>query len=576
MKVRFLGPIDKITGSCSWLQDETRGWNFLVDCGLQQGEADAGTWNRGDWPFEPAALKFVVLTHAHIDHCGLLPLLYKKGFTGRVICTRETAQLSKLLLEDAARQADAPYGIQDVQHVIWSEPTGRPAVGGCGPVDTDLFLQFFRSGHVVGACSVAVMWGPKGDTQRSIVFSGDVGPLTDLEHLPLLRFRMNPSECQFAVLESTYGATVRTPEAQAGEARLNRLRELLDETVAQDGVLLLPAFSLGRTQDLLFDLHLIVAEDPERYDALEFLLDAPLAMRMHPVLVEAFDSSAVVPKSGKLRPHWLGKQVFKALGLDDGQADHINAAVRAIQAALPGRTAGPAFQELAVGNDVARCWRPLIIHEGKLKPEDRGPGQRPRVVVTGSGTCDGGPILAWLPALLDRPSTTVAMTGYVPPSSVGGRLLELAKLAPAERARDHRSLALPGVAQGIAHRSIQAHITNLTGYSAHADQNGLLDWMFWQHDGRPMQAAKQMVFIQHGNATARAGLAAAIKERARDTGRQVQVSLPGPDSDWFDLERDGRELDRATELERVQAEIQRLQAQAKSLDSSTSPDDPAA
>src|SRR5687768_1352727 len=101
MRVRFLGPIDRVTGSCAWLVDETLGVELLVDCGMIQGECGPDCpWNRGELGFDPARLSMVILTHAHIDHCGLIPLLYRRGFQGNVYCTRETAQLARLVLED--------------------------------------------------------------------------------------------------------------------------------------------------------------------------------------------------------------------------------------------------------------------------------------------------------------------------------------------------------------------------------------------------------------------------------------------------------------------------------------------
>lgn len=104
MNIEFLGPLGRVTGSCTWMHDEEKGWNFLVDCGIQQGEGNPDIWNQGvDWPFEPSEIKFVLLTHAHMDHCGLIPMLYKRGFLGKVICTSETAAIAKVMLVDATR-----------------------------------------------------------------------------------------------------------------------------------------------------------------------------------------------------------------------------------------------------------------------------------------------------------------------------------------------------------------------------------------------------------------------------------------------------------------------------------------
>ncbi|MES2280106.1 MAG: MBL fold metallo-hydrolase [Pseudomonadota bacterium] len=165
MEVRFLGPLGVVTGSCTWMRDMDRDWSFLVDCGLQQGERTQEEWNQCDWPFDPATLKFVVLTHAHTDHCGLLPVLYQRGFTGPVYCTKETAGLAKALLLDSTGHTDL-YTEADVARVQWKEPGAHKPLGEILPVDQDLFLRFFRSGHIVGAVSVAVLWGSPGGYRR--------------------------------------------------------------------------------------------------------------------------------------------------------------------------------------------------------------------------------------------------------------------------------------------------------------------------------------------------------------------------------------------------------------------------
>ena len=126
MEIRFVGPLAKVTGSCTWMRDLVEGWNFLVDCGMQQGEYDKDTWNAGTrWPFDPLELKFVVLTHAHIDHSGLLPLLYRLGFDGEVWCSEETARIAEILLRDAARLPGSRYDEADVDRIRWRTPGGK-------------------------------------------------------------------------------------------------------------------------------------------------------------------------------------------------------------------------------------------------------------------------------------------------------------------------------------------------------------------------------------------------------------------------------------------------------------------
>ena len=207
MRLRFHDPLDRVTGSCYEMHDPLTGHHFLVDCGMRQGDPDADARNRGPLPFDADALQFVALTHAHLDHCGLIPRLYVEGFAGTVYATRETIALAKVVLRDAARQAGAPYTEMDVQRIKWHEPQ-RAVFGDFCPVGQDLWLRFYRTAHILGATAVSVVWGPgpkPGDarTQRSITFSGDLGDNADGdEHAALMRFRMHPARTRFSVSDT--------------------------------------------------------------------------------------------------------------------------------------------------------------------------------------------------------------------------------------------------------------------------------------------------------------------------------------------------------------------------------------
>ena len=368
MKAMFVGPLGKVTGSCTWLHDEANGWNLLVDCGLQQGEHTEKNWNAGNWPFDPAKLKLVVLTHAHLDHCGLIPLLYKKGFEGRVYCSRETAELAKIQLADARRHSELPYEEADIQKIKWHEPNTGGFFGKFHPADNNLFLRFYRAAHVIGAVSVAIYWGPK-DQQRSINFSGDIGPDTeDAENLPWLRHRMGVDRCDFAVVESTYGAKVRDAESNSAAHRRAQLRELMDKALAQKGALVLPAFALGRTQDVLFDIQHIVAESGTRYKEMKFVLDAPAAVKMQKRMVEGYHRTENNGQSHrKVRPNWLGKQFFRTFGLDDKDPGHCEFAQQLVKSSLLCKPLAWPTNKPRPGNALAQAWRPVFeVLEGRM------------------------------------------------------------------------------------------------------------------------------------------------------------------------------------------------------------------
>jgi metallo-beta-lactamase family protein len=556
MKIRFIGPLGKVTGSCTWMHDEARGWSFLVDCGMQQGEHTAAQWNVCDWPFDPKEIKFVILTHAHVDHCGLIPMLYKKGFCGLVYCSKETAEIAKILLRDAAELSDIGFTPSDVDAVRWHEPLKPPLFGTFHPVDKDLFVKFFRSGHVVGALSVTVHWGAPGPNQRSIAFSGDLGPnKEDHEGLPFLRHRMNVGRSDFSVVESTYGATVRTAEQVDPEQRRAKLRGLLDRTIARCGTLVIPAFALGRVQDVLFDLHWIVAEDPQRYAGVAFHLDAPSAQKMNTVLLEAAHRTENNGRKGKVRHLWLGKQMFRWFGLDDADPAHVKIVLDICRMTLSAK-AGSVRKETPHGNALARAWRPIfrvIENRKQFAPEK---SKCASVFVVSSGSCDGGPAAWWLPKLLSSADNTIALAGYCSASTVGGQLISLAQASVGERRRLTGSVTWPdGAKLPMAH--VEAEIFGLSGYSAHADQSGLLDWIFEvREDLRPI--AGRIVFIQHGGDTQRQQLAKAIKTRANEEGTAVEPISPGDPDVWFDLDRSACEISEEVRLRELEDEIARL------------------
>lgn len=560
MQVRFLGPLGMVTGSCTWMRDVRRGWNFLVDCGMQQGERSSAKWNKQAWPFRPAELNFVVLTHAHIDHCGLLPRLYQDGFNGVVYCPQETRDLAIISLKDAARHSNGLYTEKDVERIQWHEPKGVPLLGGTfHPVGTDLFLKFYRTGHIVGAVSVAVYWGSKGPDQRSIVFSGDLGSNAEGEEsLPFLRFRMHPVPCNFAVLESTYGARVREANECDPVVRREALRTQLDRVIETSGTLVLPAFSLGRTQDVLFDLHWIAAKNPKRYGVVTYYLDAPGARSMHQCMFDAFIRTETNGKNGKVRPLWLGKQIYRWLDLDEANPAHVQRVLDIIAMTLdvPRETDRSLID---LGNAVTQAWRPLLTPVGKRRElMDQGL-PRPCVIVTGAGSCDGGPVRSWLPHLLGDTRTVVGMLGYAPPSSIAGQLLSLRATPVSERAR-HTGFLEWSEDERVAIRDVRASIVQLGGYSAHADQRGLVDWLVWSFREK-WETSGQVVFIQHGADDQRLALRKALEHRAGEVGLPVRTVLPDSSEEWFDLDAGASVVDDSASEVKISMEIERLKSE---------------
>lgn len=552
MDVQFIGPLGKVTGSCTWMRDIEKGWSFLIDCGMQQGENSAEDWNSGAaWPFDPREIQFVALTHAHIDHSGLIPELYRQGFKGQVYCTTPTRKLSQVLLADAARLPGTPYQEADIMNIDWKDDRIK-SQGGYTPVATDLFLRFFRSGHIVGASSISVVWGAPGTEQKSIVFSGDVGPgAEDHETLPFLRFPLHPKPGNFAVVESTYGNVVR-PDCDADpKHRRAHLTDLIDRTIQANGTLAIAAFSVGRTQDILFDLHHIVATDPEKYHSVQFLLDSPMACKINAITLEALTESTTSATTKKVRPAWLGKQLFRELGLHRHDKQGMKDA-RAICRMTLNFKDTVEDCKIQTGNSVARNWRPIFAQCADRSTHLKGQIQGPRVIVFSSGTCDGGPATQWLPHLLQSDRNIIALSGFAPPNSIGGQLLAL-KEVPVDQRQLHMSSILWKTPDGAATHGIdicdiEAHVTAIHGYSAHADQKDLVNWVFEDHLGHTKQAMGQTVFLNHGTTRAASALQDALKNRAQEWQLQVDVVTPPSGQGWINLDSH-RSVDMTSKLQ---------------------------
>jgi metallo-beta-lactamase family protein len=535
MQIEFIGPLGRVTGSCTWMHDKQNGWNFLVDCGIQQGEGNPELWNQGvDWPFKPAELKFVLLTHAHMDHCGLIPLLYKQGFKGRVICTAETAEIAKIMLADAVKLG-AHYDIHDVDKIVWFEPQGKAVVGGIlHAIDKDLFINFYRTNHIVGSVAIGIFWGRVGSgEQKKIIFSGDLGTsLEDKENLPILRYMMHPHEFDYAVIESTYGGVIRETEEQTPDCRWQQITQICDHITAKNSTALLPSFSLGRAQDLLFDLHWVLHSNPDKYSNIDLILDSPTAIKLTPIILNALERTEIIGKAfSKVRPVWLGKQIFRWLELDDTDINQVDRAIDIIRMCLG---AAPKFPQYAglYGNNIARAWQSRVIvinnHQERLAIKSHGPC----IVVASSGSCDGGAVTHWLPQITTREDNLLYLTGYTAPNSVATQLSALQRLELAERRRHRASLNIESTNTEIPYRDIACRIGMLKGYSAHADQTGLLGWLFWSFKGQDKITAPK-VFIQHGDDHERLALKQAIYQHAAT--RPIHVEMPTTQNYQFKL-----------------------------------------
>ncbi|MEA5038806.1 MAG: MBL fold metallo-hydrolase [Clostridiaceae bacterium] len=435
MKLTFFGAARAVTGSCHCLDVGDK--RILIDCGLQQGQDEI---DNGSFLFDAQEVDYVIVTHAHIDHSGRLPLLCKQGFRGRIVTTRLTEELLSIMLRDSAhiQESDA----------MWENQKGKRA--GRAPVEPlytvadvepclklmehhdygqifDLCegvkVRFTDAGHLLGS-AIAEVWVTEDGKTEKIVFSGDLGN----KNQPIIRDPQFVTEADYVVTESTYGDRLH---AENEGSYVNELAEIMDSTFANGGNVVIPAFAVGRTQELLYFIREIkekglVHSNPE----FPVYVDSPLALEATQVF------------SGDLTGYVDEEALMLALG-----------GVKMLT--FPG----------------------LHLCESTDESRALNADKTPKVIISASGMCDAGRIRHHLKHNLWRPECSIVFVGFQAKGSFGRRLLEGVK-----------NVKLFG--EEIA---VQAKIVNFPGLSSHADKNGLLAWIS-AFSPRPKQ-----VFVVHGD-----------------------------------------------------------------------------
>jgi metallo-beta-lactamase family protein len=445
-RVTFVGAYGTVTGSCTLLELGRR--RLLVDCGLFQGDEATEARNWQPFPFSPAEIDGVVVTHAHLDHVGLVPKLVDQGFRGPVWCTRPTRPLAQLVLEDAGelQEEEARYAARKgySRHAeprpLFDAKDAREAVRRFEPLrfheETELFpgvrLRFDRAGHLLGAASVTIACKDGHGVPRRWLFSGDVGRWG----APILVDPEPPAEApDVLVLESTYG-----DRRHHDEDVQTALGEIVTRTFARGGKVLIPAFALGRTQDVLYHLSALV--DRGLLGEEDVWLDSPMAIRA----TEIYHQAEV----------------------------EFDAEMRELVADGDSPLARDRFR------------RARTVAESKTINEIDGPA----VVVASSGMAAGGRIVHHLARHLPDRQSTVVLVGYQAAGTRGRALVDGAS---------HVSIFGRRVA-------VNAEIRQLHGLSAHADCEELLRWC------RALRGRPARLFLNHGEDAARKALACALEE----------------------------------------------------------------
>ncbi len=463
MKIHFHGAAGMVTGSC--YRVEVGKTQFLVDCGMFQGNKTLKELNYGEFAFDPAAIDFVLVTHAHIDHTGLLPKLVKKGFRGKIYATPPTADLMGFMLPDSARIQESEVELKNKRnerkgrdplepiYTIEDAEATLPLIEGVGErllLSDHVEVHFRNAGHVLGSSFLEVILRENG-TSKKVVFSGDLGA----KDRPIVEDPELVSETDYLLVESTYGNRLRTDEKK--EDRLKQLGQIVSQALHRGGNLIIPAFAVERTQDLMHDLSILM--DRGSIPRTEVVVDSPLAINAAKVFAkypELYDddATALMKKQGSIFEH------------------------------------------------------PSIRYTVSAQDSMALNGKKGLIIMSASGMCDAGRIKHHLKHNLWRRDSTVLFVGYQAEGTLGRLLLDGTKTV-----RIHGEEV-----------RVEAAIEELSGYSGHADQRGLLEWL------DAIETVRGTVFVVHGEEEARTELARLIRERK---GFQTVIPALG---ETFDLQ----------------------------------------
>ncbi len=522
LRAKFVGAVGTVTGSCTLLHYDLSDSYYLIDCGMYQGFPGAEERNRRKFEFDPGRLSAVLLTHAHVDHCGLLPRLVREGFRGKIICTRATAEFTKVALQDPAGGGEGLWDSRSVAMLddMFLCPDDKPefTFGHTIPLDQDLFCMFLRTAHVVGSVAIEIRVNISTTENRTFTFSGDVGPCLDGGvYGGMQKRRQYPNPNASVVLcESTYGSRKRRPESATFAARTAAIAGVLSHALNRgpDAVVVFPSFSLQRMQDLLVDMDYVFRthdmEWPEgRTVAIQ--VDSDMARRHSAVMFKEMQR-----KDGKGRRRWLNADSPLFEGMSDADID------KRLRPLLV-----PSSWESAIEAN-GRSWSVAYGTPTSL----RGP----RIVFAGPGTCMGGRALKHLGEQVGNPEATIVFSGYVPMNSPG---YKLRLLRGGTEAASAVKLLRFGERE-CAPEDVKAAVENLGEYySGHTDADGLIDFMLTNDTGK--QVPPLSIILNHGDRVGREALKQLIDQMSSEnnggaTRRPVKaVHLPDWNDGWFDL-----------------------------------------
>ncbi|MBQ9972513.1 MAG: MBL fold metallo-hydrolase [Firmicutes bacterium] len=459
MKIMFCGATEEVTGSCHLLN--VGNYKFLLDCGLFQGGKATEEKNYEPFPFNPAEIDFMVLSHAHIDHCGRIPLLVKHGFRGKIYCTDATADLLEIMLLDSAHIQEMEAERKNRKN----ERAGRPLIEPLyttqdameslalvAPVLYDQLVEinesikivFNDAGHILGSAIIEIFAEENGENSK-IVFSGDLG----VDDRPILRDPKVIKKADVVIMETTYGNRLH----EENKRSVNALIDIVRKTVKRGGNVVIPSFAVGRTQELLYEFNRIYDHTPELQNELKNMkvyVDSPMSVK----------ATEVFMKNAQVYDDDMKSYILKG----DNPLDFKNL-------------------NFSLSTDQSRA-----INDNK----------EPKIIISASGMCDAGRIRHHLKHNLWDSRNSIVFVGYQAEGSLGRYITDGAK-----------NVTLFG-----EEITVNAEIYDLDGFSGHADRDGLVSWF------KGFQKPPKQVFLVHGERESKYAFRDYVKE---ETGYECTV-----------------------------------------------------
>ncbi len=468
MKITFLGATKSVTGSNFLV--EGAGKKFLIDCGLHQGKMEEELLNDKPFDYDVGSIDFVLLTHAHIDHSGRIPKLYKDGYRNPVYATKATCDLCEIMLPDSGHIQETENDIKNKKRkrvgkkeILEPLYTARDAID-CMEIfksvsyDTivditpEIQVRFNDAGHMLGS-SIIEIWVTENGKQEKIVFTGDLGN----NDIPLLASPTMISSADYLIMESTYGSRIHIRNDDKASMFLN----IVSETINKGGTVVIPSFAVGRTQEILYELNKIKEQhkdDQEFQEKFQTLMNVPVYVDS-PLAVSATE---VFKKNMDL----FDEEIQEFISRGDNPLD------------FPGLHFTQSVEESKALNE----------------------SNEPCIIISASGMCDVGRIKHHLKHNIWNPNSTILFVGYQAPGTLGRRIIDKE----------------PKVKILGEEFAIRARVEYIEGYSGHADQTGLLSFI-----GSFNVKAPKHIFLVHGEEESQIALKEKIVEEIG-----IGVSIP--------------------------------------------------